>query len=95
MTAAPKPSEPGVTTQPGPCIVCGKMNYSLSFGGPTICPSCDCGATTGSHLSYAAGKAAGIEAAAQCCEQKWRDGYRGEVSVGFAHVIRALAKEAK
>ena len=31
--------------QPGPCIVCGLRNYSLSFGGPTICPSCDCGNT--------------------------------------------------
>lgn len=31
--------------QAGPCIICGLRNYSLSFGGPTICPSCDCGNT--------------------------------------------------
>lgn len=28
---------------PGPCICCGATNYALSMGGPTICPSCDCG----------------------------------------------------
>jgi hypothetical protein len=28
---------------PGPCVVCGATNYSLSYGGPTICPRCDCG----------------------------------------------------
>lgn len=27
----------------GPCVVCGLTNYPLSYGGPTICPSCDCG----------------------------------------------------
>ena len=27
----------------GPCCICGATNYSLSMGGPTICPSCDCG----------------------------------------------------
>lgn len=27
----------------GPCVVCGATNYSLSMGGPTICPACDCG----------------------------------------------------
>lgn len=27
----------------GPCVVCGAVNYSLSMGGPGICPSCDCG----------------------------------------------------
>ena len=27
----------------GPCIVCGATNYPLSMGGPTLCPSCDCG----------------------------------------------------
>lgn len=32
-----------------------------------------------------------LEQAAKVCEQKWRDGYRGEAGVGFAHVIRALA----
>ena len=29
--------------QKGPCIACGDINYPLSFGGPKICPSCDCG----------------------------------------------------
>ena len=28
---------------PGPCIVCGRTNYNLSFGGSAICPICDCG----------------------------------------------------
>jgi hypothetical protein len=28
---------------PGPCVVCGKIEYPLSFGGPNICPRCDCG----------------------------------------------------
>lgn len=27
----------------GTCIVCGATNYPLSLGGPSICPSCDCG----------------------------------------------------
>lgn len=31
--------------QPGPCIGCGLRNYSLSFGGPLLCPACDCGNT--------------------------------------------------
>ena len=30
-------------TIPGPCVICGGTNYELSMGGPTICPSCDCG----------------------------------------------------
>jgi len=29
----------------GPCVVCGKIDYELSCGGPTICPACDCGYT--------------------------------------------------
>lgn len=29
--------------QNGPCVVCGKENYPLSVGGPSICPACDCG----------------------------------------------------
>jgi len=29
--------------QAGPCAICGDINYSLSCGGPTICPKCDCG----------------------------------------------------
>lgn len=29
--------------QPGPCAVCGRENYPLSYGGPTICPARDCG----------------------------------------------------
>lgn len=28
--------------QAGPCALCGETNYSLSMGGPAICPSCDC-----------------------------------------------------
>lgn len=27
----------------GPCEICGAINYLPSLGGPTICPSCDCG----------------------------------------------------
>lgn len=27
----------------GPCQICGATNYGLSYGGSTICPSCDCG----------------------------------------------------
>lgn len=29
-------------TQPGPCIHCGQTDYPLSYGGPNICPACDC-----------------------------------------------------
>ena len=29
--------------QTGPCVNCGALNYSLSFGGPSICPACDTG----------------------------------------------------
>jgi hypothetical protein len=29
--------------QAGPCMICGKVNYPLSTGGPALCPSCDCG----------------------------------------------------
>jgi hypothetical protein len=29
--------------QVGPCVVCGRVNYPLSMGGPQICPACDCG----------------------------------------------------
>ena len=29
--------------QPGPCVICGGIDYPLSVGGPEICPSCDCG----------------------------------------------------
>jgi uncharacterized protein (DUF342 family) len=32
-----------MSVQPGPCVVCGRKDYPLSCGGPTICPSCDCG----------------------------------------------------
>lgn len=31
---------------PGPCVVCGATDYFLSMGGPTICPSCDTGASS-------------------------------------------------
>lgn len=27
----------------GPCIICGAVNYAPSYGGPNICPPCDCG----------------------------------------------------
>ena len=30
-------------TELGPCVICGATDYNLSMGGPTICPSCDCG----------------------------------------------------
>ncbi len=30
----------------GPCVVCGRTNYELSMGGPTICPRCDCSPPT-------------------------------------------------
>jgi len=29
--------------QTGPCVICDATNYPLSYGGPTVCPSCDCG----------------------------------------------------
>jgi hypothetical protein len=28
--------------QPGPCVLCGAVDYPLSTGGPTICCLCDC-----------------------------------------------------
>jgi len=31
------------TLMPGPCCICGRTDYPLSMGGPTICPKCDCG----------------------------------------------------
>lgn len=37
------PPGAGADLLPGPCAICGLTNYPLSFGGPTICPSCDCG----------------------------------------------------
>lgn len=33
----------GIPTNRGPCVICGATGYPLSIGGPTICPSCDCG----------------------------------------------------
>lgn len=27
----------------GPCTLCGETNYPLSYGGPEVCPACDCG----------------------------------------------------
>lgn len=39
----PPPPGAGADLLPGPCAICGLTNYPLSFGGPTICPSCDCG----------------------------------------------------
>lgn len=27
----------------GPCVMCGATNYTLSMGGPTLCPPCDMG----------------------------------------------------
>lgn len=27
----------------GPCKMCGATGYPMSFGGPDICPACDCG----------------------------------------------------
>lgn len=37
--------------QPGPCAICGLRNYSLSFGGPTICPGCDSGDSGPSRMN--------------------------------------------
>lgn len=37
--------------QPGPCKVCGKTNYPASYGGPEICPACDCGTYNGYVLA--------------------------------------------
>ncbi len=34
---------PQSVLMPGPCVLCGTTDYPLSMGGPTICPSCDCG----------------------------------------------------
>lgn len=28
--------------QPGPCKVCGALDYPMSYGGADICPACDC-----------------------------------------------------
>lgn len=28
---------------PGPCIMCGALNYPASMGGPDLCPMCDTG----------------------------------------------------
>jgi hypothetical protein len=32
-----------LNTMTGPCQICGATEYPLSFGGPSICPACDCG----------------------------------------------------
>lgn len=32
-----------LATQLGPCLICGSFGYSMSMGGPGICPKCDCG----------------------------------------------------
>lgn len=32
-----------MTIMPGPCVICGAVNYEPSVGGPNICQSCDCG----------------------------------------------------
>jgi hypothetical protein len=29
----------------GPCVICGRVNYGSSYGGPWVCPTCDCGAS--------------------------------------------------
>jgi hypothetical protein len=34
--------KPEMYIQTGPCKLCGAVNYPLSFGGPDICPICDC-----------------------------------------------------
>lgn len=38
----PLVSQFGTQLQPGPCVGCGATNYSLSLGGPGLCPLCDC-----------------------------------------------------
>ena len=42
MTPPPAQHEWRSTT---PCVICGLTGYELSFGGPTICPTCDMGHT--------------------------------------------------
>lgn len=37
--------------QSGPCAACGLRNYGLSYGGPTICPACDCGNSGPSRMN--------------------------------------------
>ena len=36
----------------GPCSVCGTTNYPNSMGGPSICPSCDCGNFDGQVFAW-------------------------------------------
>lgn len=38
-----KPHHTACYKAPGPCVICGARSYGVSFGGPSICPSCDCG----------------------------------------------------
>lgn len=47
--------------QPGPCASCGLRNYPLSFGGPTICPACDCGDSGPSRMNAQRARIAELE----------------------------------
>ena len=35
----------------GPCAICGRTNYAMSYGGPSICPQCDCGSYNANILA--------------------------------------------
>ena len=41
--ALKKPPLPGIEEDPWLCKICGQHFAAASYGGPGICPSCDCG----------------------------------------------------
>lgn len=68
------------TQQTGPCIVCGLRNYPLSFGGPTICPACDCGNTGPELVRRQAERIRELEAKIATCPHDHQSGWvRGSV----------------
>lgn len=48
------------------CTFCGERFYSRSYGGPGICPSCDCGNFGPGVVKRQGARIAALEA--QCCE---------------------------